>query len=610
MTIPNAVSPASGGQRRAYGPLLLLTLLMLLAAFSRLYHLMGESVWVDEGYTYYAMTRLGPLGTALDDMHPPLYYFGLGGFMALGGDTILVMRAFSALLSILAVPLFYQMARRMVPQEAALPAAQIALLATLLFVLSDPDISMAQEARNYSLHKLTAILSMWLYLRWAARPGGRRLIAWVAASTAMIYTYYLSAVIMAAQGLHALLYLRGRLRWTAIGGLAISGLLFLPWFLTGFLDQIRTPNPLFLPEPVDATALGTLLRLYFSQQWALVIGLIILGVGVVHYAAERFHIVWRPDGPAFMLIVWLVTPFALLTAMGSFSPRWPFLVTPAIALLAARGLGNLRNPGRFLLAAVLVVYGVTTVDFYWPKPPWDRVAGNVVRYAEPGEPVLMEVNNDDVSLLYYLEHMLPPGSDLRSMRLWREATTPAEYHTQLIDTLYAPDHNTLWVAAWGEDHDLFTRLENAGYRRTMTMTTDHVGNALNVHRYDRLPEEPAAVFQSGMALRQVAVHPAQSRVDLWWSADTPLETDYTTSVFLLDESGQLVAQHDSFPQNGARPTTSWMPGEVIYDPHLLAPADLPPGRYTVAVQVYTWQDGVKVPTADGQPWFTVGVFDW
>ena len=76
--------------------------------------------------------------------------------------------------------------------------------------------------------------------------------------------------------------------------------------------------------------------------------------------------------------------------------------------------------------------------------------------------------------------------------------------------------------------------------------------------------------------------------------------DYTTSVFLLDGAGQLVTQYDGYPFENARPTTSWQPGEVVYDPHPLDLSALAPGQYTVAVQVYTWQDQVKQPTSDGR----------
>ncbi|NPV65839.1 MAG: phospholipid carrier-dependent glycosyltransferase [Anaerolineae bacterium] len=595
--------------------LALLVAVLLLAAFARLYHLMQQGIWLDEGYTHYVMTRLGPLGAALDDMHPPLYYYTLGGWMAVTGDSLLAMRYFSALCSVLTVPLVYLLARRMAPAGAVLPRRQIALLAALLFALSDPDIAMAQEVRNYAFHKLILVISVLAYARWVTRPTRGRRIAWIAANSANLYTFYLGGLLLVAEGLHALLYLRGRERQQALGSLAAAGVTFLPWFFTGFLDQVLTPNLLFLPEPLSATAWTEMLHLYFTQQWPLIIGLMLLGLAAVTYGADgapRLH--WRPDGNGFLLLGWAALPFAIIGLIGLFrpffSPRWAILATPAIVLLTARGLGNLHQPGRGLLLAVLLVYSVTTVDFYWPKPPWDRVAANVLAYARPGEPVLLEVHNDDYSVGYYLERALPPES-VRSLRMWREATDPAMYHNELTAFLAAPVRQTIWVVAWGENHDIFNQLEQHGFQRSFALTTDHVGNALNVHRYDRrLEGEPLAVYESGLILRRAEVYPEAGRVDLWWSVGAPVDRDYTTSAFALDSSGRLIAQDDTFPARGTRPTTTWLPGDLIYDPHPLQPADLPPGVYSIGVQTYYWADGVKIPTTQGEPWYTVGTFEW
>ena len=77
------------------------------------------------------------------------------------------------------------------------------------------------------------------------------------------------------------------------------------------------------------------------------------------------------------------------------------------------------------------------------------------------------------------------------------------------------------------------------------------------------------------------------------------------SVFLLDASGVLRAQHDSYPANGAAPTSTWTPGGFVFDPHTLTD-HLAPGTYTVAVKLYTWWDDTILPTADGAEYAVVG----
>ena len=66
-----------------------------------------------------------------------------------------------------------------------------------------------------------------------------------------------------------------------------------------------------------------------------------------------------------------------------------------------------------------------------------------------------------------------------------------------------------------------------------------------------------------------------------------LERDYLISTKLLDADGVVVAQHDSQPQHGQRPTSGWQVGELIYSPHEMTSAEpLPAGEYQAVVQVY------------------------
>jgi hypothetical protein len=62
-------------------------------------------------------------------------------------------------------------------------------------------------------------------------------------------------------------------------------------------------------------------------------------------------------------------------------------------------------------------------------------------------------------------------------------------------------------------------------------------------------------------------------VTLYWRASSaaPTATSYTVFVHLISPEGRLLAQHDGLPRRGERPTTTWLPGEVIADEHTLRP---------------------------------------
>jgi hypothetical protein len=77
------------------------------------------------------------------------------------------------------------------------------------------------------------------------------------------------------------------------------------------------------------------------------------------------------------------------------------------------------------------------------------------------------------------------------------------------------------------------------------------------------------------------------RVTLYWQALVEMDVPYTVFVHLLGPDGQVLTGHDGEPVLGTRPTTGWVPGEYVADPHdVFIPADLPLGDYVVEVGLY------------------------
>jgi 4-amino-4-deoxy-L-arabinose transferase-like glycosyltransferase len=97
----------------------------------------------------------------------------------------------------------------------------------------------------------------------------------------------------------------------------------------------------------------------------------------------------------------------------------------------------------------------------------------------------------------------------------------------------------------------------------------------------------------------------QIEVILYWQALDTVSEDYKVFVHLYHpfiEAG-LPGQHDSPPGNGAFPTSSWLPSEVVADPHLVPiELDADPGRSKIGVGLYLPATGERLPvTVDGQP---------
>jgi hypothetical protein len=82
-------------------------------------------------------------------------------------------------------------------------------------------------------------------------------------------------------------------------------------------------------------------------------------------------------------------------------------------------------------------------------------------------------------------------------------------------------------------------------------------------------------------------------VTLYWQVRRALDRDYRVFVHLQDlQTGAVVAQSDGTPGTGSYPTSLWMEGEVVTDPHTLTlPPDLQMASYAVNVGLYVPMTG-------------------
>lgn len=85
------------------------------------------------------------------------------------------------------------------------------------------------------------------------------------------------------------------------------------------------------------------------------------------------------------------------------------------------------------------------------------------------------------------------------------------------------------------------------------------------------------------------------RIKLFWKADDSVEKDYKIFLHLLDAEGQIVAQQDSRPVGGSRPTTDWVEGETIADNHgAFIPWETPTGDYQLVLGMYEPRTGERL----------------
>jgi hypothetical protein len=93
------------------------------------------------------------------------------------------------------------------------------------------------------------------------------------------------------------------------------------------------------------------------------------------------------------------------------------------------------------------------------------------------------------------------------------------------------------------------------------------------------------------------------QVRLWWSADRPVELDYSLGVAVMDQSAQQLYAQDDGPVHAVLwnepaqvlQTSQLEPGELYIDERTLTlPNPMPPGVYRFFLVVYQSWDGVRV----------------
>ncbi len=91
-------------------------------------------------------------------------------------------------------------------------------------------------------------------------------------------------------------------------------------------------------------------------------------------------------------------------------------------------------------------------------------------------------------------------------------------------------------------------------------------------------------------------------VSLVWQATQATPTSYTVFAQLIAEDGRVLAQSDSLPANGDRPTTGWRAGEYIIDPHTVTfHTDATAATARLIIGLYDAASGQRVlitPTSD------------
>lgn len=203
-----------------------------------------------------------------------------------------------------------------------------------------------------------------------------------------------------------------------------------------------------------------------------------------------------------------------------------------------------------------------------------------------------------------------PCLGTRPTRDWNPGENFADPHMLgLPQTTFTPDTAQLEVGLY----------ERITQRRLIATTAEGqiLGDSARFHTVTIMPAETGQIpnpmhinFNNQIALigydldRRVAKPGETFHLTLYWKALQRMHENYSIFTHLLSESGERVAQMDSWPLRGNAPTSGWKPDAIIEDNYeLTLPVDVPLGVYCIHIGIYLAETQQRLWVLDciGQP---------
>ena len=647
-------TPSTPGRWALLTPLLLLAIL-LLAFGLRFYRLDAQSLWNDEGTSVaVAQCDLATITRdAAHDIHPPLYYWLLSGWLRLLGHSEAAVRSLSVLLGVVLVALTYLLGRW-------LGSRWLGLVAALLAAVNPFQVYYSQEARMYVLLAVLAAGTMLALARLVERPSLLGFAFLVLLEVAGLYTHYSFAFVILAANLSYALWLAliwrrepvGRRAWHWLLSQAAVVLLYLPW-LPIALRQIST-----WPKPAEGLAAAVPWSAMLAEAWRwLVLGptietgqaVVPLLVAALAAALGALSLargwVGRPTlrarWGAGLLVIWAGLPLLLMLALGLYREAYlKFLLVatpPLLGLLACGLLSPLpARPGSETSASWGALWGrrvlrlaqaaaalsilfasLVALRNYYTDPAYARddyrsIAAYIEAVGQPGDAVLLNAPGQQEVFNYYYRGDLPLVPLPTERPLDPAATESAlaalgQPGGRVFALLWATDESDpeRFIEGWLDSHAYKAldswygnvRLAVYALPERAPSAPDRTLDVLlrNSETGDVVQLHGYSLLNDRLAAGDIA------QITLFWEVERMPTTRYKVFLHALDRDSQIVGQRDAEPGGGALLTTLWPPGEPIVDNYGLPvhPATAP-GTYRVEVGLYDPQTGQRLTTPDGE----------
>ncbi|TAK21015.1 MAG: hypothetical protein EPO26_16125 [Chloroflexota bacterium] len=620
--------------RTAHIAIATLTVIGLLLRF---WDLGAESLWLDEGIS--ATFSASPLPVLFQtlierDLHPPLYYLILHGWMWIAGATEYAVRVPTALFGTAMIPLVYRLSRDLYSHQPRGNA--IALFAATQIAVSPFLVYYSREARMYGpLVALSTLATICLW-RAVARPErSGRWVAYVVSAALVPYTHHFGWLVLLTHGVFVFA-VGGRV---AIRPFAVAligvGLSYTPWVWPSILQITRLRNtPDFWQGAVSlwfvvshaftgiAVGFGGAIDRQGPVQ-ILFVSAFGIGLALVSWRALR-----RRERADTLVVLSIVIPvlviYALVANNPKFADRYLIVAVPGFSIMIARGIGAIMGPtrgtgvpragirvarpalGTALALAIIIVTARETqrvfTDDAYRKDQNRHAVDFLIGNWQEGDAAILLIDWSPV-FDYYAHGLLT--------RYGFGPTDDTQFIARNLNEIIDRGHGRLWVAFWNPEwadptgtiremlDETLTAMPFRDPRpRGLTLRLYRVEEGTRFDGADAPSRSEPRTYEGGLELLGFDLPADIAVVDgdivrgrAYWRLAQSTDRDLGLAVRLVG-GGHEWSSADQRLAAFTHPTTAWRPTRIVRGRFDIAiPPGVPPGEYDIQARVYDRRDG-------------------
>ncbi|MBU4298676.1 glycosyltransferase family 39 protein [Patescibacteria group bacterium] len=387
--------------------IIFLFLILLVITAYEISILTDISLWHDEAFSgllpqYNLKEMLYRIGL---DVHPPLYYLLLKGWVMILGNTLFTLRLFSVFFGILTVIVIYLFLKE------AFKNQKLALFSSILLAFNSFFIQFAIESRMFTLGIFLVVLSIFFLLKALKNKKWSWWLLYALSVSAGLYTHYYIFFSILAQGLFLVFWLFKEAKFNLANWLKnrnfqlgltsyiLVVISYLPW-LKIFLSQMRQVQEGYWISPINLWSIpATFFKMTTGGDigalrfWYVLIALMAVVIAAIIYALKKIKTPTK-----WLIFLMLIIPFLGAVAFSFktsiYLDRYFIFALPFYLILMGGAILVIKNKWiRNALIVVTILGSLIAFPIRWlnlnveKKPGMAEAAAYLNQQVKPGNKI-------------------------------------------------------------------------------------------------------------------------------------------------------------------------------------------------------------------------------